>query len=182
MAGIYWGEGKTNQEELLKRLALFVAMSAMLVAVPAWAAKPTDKPAHPAHPTHPAHPAHPAHPSKGPKGQHGKKCDVKNHGYRASGSLVSATLTPATKKHHFDGTLTVDVTRANHKATLGSQTFTLTNARVFFGKGVSSTAPAAGDHVVVHGKITALPHGCSTTGFTPAVTVKSARISMPKSH
>jgi hypothetical protein len=154
----------------------------MLVAVPAWAAKPTDKAPHPAHPAHPAHPSHPSQSQKGQKAAKGGSCKVQNRGYRASGTLASATLTPAAKKHHYDGSLTADVTRSNHRSTMGSQTFTLMNARVFFGKGVSSTAPAAGDHVVVHGKITALPHGCDTTGFTPAVTVRSARITAPKSH
>jgi hypothetical protein len=95
---------------------------------------------------------------------------------------VSATLTPSGKKGHYDGTISVDVTRANHKSTTGTQTYTLNSARVHFGKGVDASAPAAGDNVVVHGKVTALRRGCSATGFTPTVTVRSIRISAPKRH
>ena len=89
-------------------------------------------------------------------------------------------LTLAAKKGHFDGTMTVDVTRANHKAATGMQTFTLTNARVRFGKGVSATAPAAGSRVRVHGKITVLPHGCATTGFTATTTIRNVEIKQAK--
>jgi ribosomal protein L31 len=107
-------------------------------------------------------------------------CTARNEGYNASGTLTSATLTPGTKKDHFDGTITVDVTRANHKTVTGMQTFTLTDARARFGKGVSSTAPAAGSRVRVHGKVTVLPHGCSTTGFTPTVTIGNFEIKQAK--
>jgi hypothetical protein len=93
---------------------------------------------------------------------------------------MSATLTPATKKGHYDGTITVDVTRANHKAMTGTQTFTLTDARVGFGKGVSSTAPAAGSRVRVHGKITVLPHGCSSMGFMATITIRNLEIKQAK--
>jgi hypothetical protein len=180
---------------VLKRTALIAGCSLAVAAVPALAAKPTHpshpahpshpvkptKPSHPAKPGHPAHPTHPSHPSHGKKGQSGT-CTPGNRGYRASGTLVSATLTPSTKKGHYDGTISLDIKRANHKSSTGTQTFTLTNSRVHFGKGVDSSAPAAGDNVVVHGKITALRHGCSATGFTPAVTVRSVRISAPKRH
>ncbi|MGH2868582.1 MAG: hypothetical protein ACRDNK_13605 [Solirubrobacteraceae bacterium] len=132
-------------------------MVALVAVVPAAAAKPP-------HPSHPAHPAHPAYPGGG-QGGGTRSCTARHEGYNAGGSLVTATLTPGTKKDRYDGTLTVDVTRANHKARLGSQTFTLTNARVRFGQGVSNTAPAAGDRVRLHGTITALPHGCATSGF-----------------
>ena len=160
----------------MKRLVALLAASALVViVVPAWAAKPT-------HPTHPPHPAHPSHPAHG-KGQsrakgHSKSkgsCKMLTEGYRASGTLTSAALTPGTKKNHFDGTVVADITRANHKAPTGSQTFTLTDARVRFGKGVSSTAPAAGDRVNVHGKITVPRHGC--TSSTPVITVRNVRIS-----
>jgi hypothetical protein len=93
---------------------------------------------------------------------------------------MSATLTAAMKKGHFDGTITVDVTRANHQATTGSQTFTLIDARVRFGKGVSSTAPAAGSGVRVHGEIRVLPHGCSSTGFTATITIRNLEIKQAK--
>jgi hypothetical protein len=101
-------------------------------------------------------------------------------GYYGRGTLVSGTLTPGAKKDHYDGTLTVDVSRANHKAPKGSQTFTLMDARVRFGKGVTSTTLTAGDRVVLHGKITVLPRKCDSTGFTSVITVRNVRIRAPK--
>jgi hypothetical protein len=142
------------------------------VVAPATVAKPP-------HPSHPAHPAHPAHPPQGGAGANGA-CAALSQGYYARGELVSGTLSPGTKKDRYDGTLTVDVARANHRAATGTQTFTLTNARVRFGKGVDKSALAAGDRVVLHGKITALPHGCSTTGFSPTITVRYVRIRAAK--
>jgi ribosomal protein L31 len=156
----------------MKRIALLVSLVALVAVVPATAAKPP-------HPSHPAHPAHPAHPGGG-QGGGARSCTARHEGYNATGSLVTAALTPGTKKDRYDGTLTVDVTRANHKAQTGSQTFTLTNARVRFGKGVSNTAPAAGDRVMLHGTITVLPHGCATSGFVPVITVRNVTIKTPK--
>jgi hypothetical protein len=149
----------------MKRIALLVSLVALVAVVPATGAKPP----------HPSHPAHPAHPGGGPR-----SCTARHEGYNATGSLVTAALTPGTKKDRYDGTLTVDVTRANHKAQTGSQTFTLTNARVRFGKGVSNTAPAAGDQVRLHGTITVLPHGCATSGFVPVITVRNVTIKTAK--
>jgi hypothetical protein len=84
---------------------------------------------------------------------------------------------PASVKNgHYDGRITVDLSRANHKSTTGTQTFTLTDARVRCGEGVSSTAPAAGSRVRVHGKITTPPHDCSSTGFTPTVSIGNLEI------
>lgn len=161
-----------------KLLVLIAAVAAVVMVVPAWAAKPSH---HKAHPSHPAHPVHgtKTHSSKG-KGKALGPCKVVTKGYRASGTLVSATLTPGAKKDHYDGTLTVDVTRANHKATEGTQSFTLTDARVRFGKGVSSTSTAVGDRVTVHGKMTTMRKGCSSSTFTSTITVHNARISAPK--
>ncbi len=146
----------------MKRFALLLAAMALVIAVPAQAKKPP-------------HPAHPSNSSNG-SGRTSKSCTARNEGYNASGTLTSATLTPATKKDHYDGALTVDVTRANHKAVTGTQAFTLTNARVRFGKGVSSTAPAAGSKVRLHGKITVLPHGCTSAGFTATITIRQVVI------
>ncbi len=110
------------------------------------------------------------------KGGKGKgACKTLTVGYRASGTLTSATLTPGAKKDRFDGTLVADITRANHEAVKGSQTLTLTDTRVRFGKGVSSTALAAGDRVTVHGKVTLAKHGC--TSSAPVITVRNVRIS-----
>lgn len=158
----------------MKRFALLVAVAAFAIVVPAQAQKPP-------HPSHPAHPTHPTHPSQGSQGNGASQsCTARSKGYNASGTLTSATLTPAAKKGHFNGTITVDVTRANHKAATGTQTSTLTNARVRFGKGVSSAAPAAGSRVRLHGKITVLPHGCASTGFTPTITISKVDITQAK--
>jgi hypothetical protein len=154
----------------MKRFALLLAVMAFAIVVPAQAKQPP----------HPSHPAHPAHPSKPSPGSGSKRCAALNEGYSASGTLKSATLTPAAKKGHFDGTITVDVTRANHEAATGMETVTLTNARVRFGKGISSTSPAAGSSVRLHGKITVLPHGCSSTGFTATITIRKVDITQPK--
>jgi hypothetical protein len=51
---------------------------------------------------------------------------------------------------------------------------------VVFHHGVSATAPAAGSRVGLHGKITELPKGCSTTGFSPTVTVRDVDIRKAK--
>lgn len=153
----------------MKKFALLLAVTAFAIVVPAEAKTPT----------HPSHPAHPSQSSKGSKGS-GRGCTPRNKGYNASGTLMSAALTPAAKKDHYDGTITVDLTFVNHKAATGSQSFTLTNARVRFGKGVSSTAPAAGSRIHVHGKMTALPRHCSSTGFTPTITIRKVEIKQAK--
>jgi hypothetical protein len=107
---------------------------------------------------------------------------VKNHGFRAYGTVTSGSLTAGTGKDRFNGSLTVNVTRANHGATTGSQTYTLTNARVRFGKGVDPMS-LTGDRVIVHGTLTALPRRCSTTGFTSTTTVRNVTIKVPhKTH
>ncbi|HWF52636.1 MAG TPA: hypothetical protein VG294_18480 [Solirubrobacteraceae bacterium] len=134
-----------------------------------------DKPPHPSHPAHPAHPSHPATPSP-------KSCAPRAVGYNARGTLVAATLTPATTGHdRFSGTLAVNVTNANHHATTGSQSFTLTGAHVVFHHGVDVTAPAAGSRVGLHGKITVLPKDCATTGFSPTITIHGVDIRVAKS-
>jgi hypothetical protein len=164
----------------MKRFALSIGVAALVAAVPAWAAKPP----HPTHPTHPTHPAHPSTPSSGATGNSGSPaggtCKVQNKGFDASGTLVSAALTPGTGNGRYNGSITVDVTRANHKGATGSETFTLSNARIEFGKGVDSTAPAAGDRVTLHGKVTALSRRCSTTGFTATTTIRDATIKAPR--
>ncbi len=126
-----------------------------------------DKPPHPSHPTHPAK-------------SNPKSCTALNRGYNASGTLVSSSLTAGTGHNRFNGTIELTVTRANHRAATGDQTFTLTNARVRFHHGVDATAPAVGSRVRLHGKITELPKGCSTTGFTSTITVRNVDIRAAK--
>ena len=144
----------------MKRFALLFAVVAFGIVVPAQA----DKPPHPSHPN----------PGKG------HTCTARDEGYLASGTLVSASLTPTATKGRFNGMLSVNVTQANHDAATGTQSFTLTNVRVYFGKGVSSTSPAPGSRVRLHGTITVLPHGCSTTGFTATTTIHKVGIQRPK--
>jgi hypothetical protein len=56
----------------------------------------------------------------------------------------------------------------------------LTDVRVVFHHGVSATALAAGSRVGLHGKITELPKGCSTTGFSSTITVHRVDIRKAK--
>ncbi|MGB7589598.1 MAG: hypothetical protein WBM00_12935 [Solirubrobacterales bacterium] len=114
-----------------------------------------------------------------PPGSH--HCQPHNVGYYATGTLVNATLTPE-GKNRYSGTIEVNVTKANHHAATGDQTFTLTGARVNFHHGVDSTAPAQGSRVKLHGKITALAKKCPTEGFTPTITVKKVDIRQAKPH
>lgn len=107
------------------------------------------------------------------------RCVPRNVGYNAVGGLVSAALT-AVGHGRFNGTLEVDVTRANHHASTGDQTFTLADARVRFHHGVDPTAPAAASRVKLHGKITKLSKHCPADGFRPTITVKKIDIRRAK--
>ena len=80
----------------------------------------------------------------------------------------------------YSGTIAVTVTRANHGAPKGEQTYTLTNARVKFRAGVDAAAPAAGSRVKIAGKITKITRKCRTEGFEPAVTVKRVDVKAAK--
>ena len=142
----------------MKKAMVIGSLASLACAVPALAAKPTQ-------PTH----------STGTR-----NCTALNKGYYATGTLVSGSLTPGATAGRYDGTLTVDVSRANHKSATASQTYTLSDARVHFGEGVTSTTLVAGDRVKLHGKVTALPHGCSTTGFTSAITARTVTIKPAK--
>ena len=143
----------------MRRIAMLAALCGFAVVVPAQADKPT----------------HPLKPTDKPDKPNSRKCVARSEGYNASGSFVKATLTKLADGR-YSGTIEVNVTRANHKAATGDQTFTLTDARVKFHKGVDPTNPAANSRVGLHGKITQLPHSCSTTGFTPVITVKKVDI------
>jgi hypothetical protein len=107
------------------------------------------------------------------------KCVPHNVGYNAVGTLVDSALT-AEENGRYSGTLEVKLTRANHHAPTGEQTFTLTGAKVKFHHGVDPTAPAAGSRVKLHGKITKLSKHCPTEGFTPTITVKKVDIRTAK--
>jgi hypothetical protein len=75
----------------------------------------------------------------------------------------------------------VHVTKANHHAA-GAKgtdvTYTLTNAKVTFGKGANP--PTANDRTKVIGKTTALAKKCDQTGFTPTITVRKVDVKSAK--
>lgn len=156
----------------MRKIMIIAAAGAALAVAPALAK-----------PTHPPHPATPDHAAKPHGNGNIHQCKVHNVGYHAKGTLVSQTLTqtagadtPTDKRDdRYSGDVVVNVTRANHKAATGEQTFTLTSARVhYYDANHDGTAdtPAAGDTVRIHGKITKLNKKCDQTGFTPTVTVK----------
>jgi hypothetical protein len=171
----------------MRKLAAFATVAALCVVGSAQAHK-TKPPSSPT-PTPPTSPA--------PAKEHGHKvptgptqpstpvpteCVAHSEGFKASGTLVSAALT-VQPNGRYNGTLQVTVTKANHHhhaPTSETVTYTLTNARVKFHHGVSAAAPAAGSRVKLGGKITELPGGCSTTGFTPTVTIAKADIKAAK--
>lgn len=147
----------------MKIFAAMTALAMVALVAPAQADKP-DKPAKPAKPA---------------KAQNGR-CTPRAVGFQANGTLVSATLTAAATSGRFDGTMTVNVTKANHRAPKGEQTYTLTGARVNFRRGVDPAAPAAGSRVRFSGKITRLAKRCPTADFTPTVTVRKVDIRAAK--
>jgi hypothetical protein len=81
----------------------------------------------------------------------------------------------------------VSITKASHGAPTGSQALALTNARLKFhvpdrnsdGKrNLADLRPD--DRVTLHGTVTKLRHGCSTSGFTPTITVRKVDFNKPK--
>jgi hypothetical protein len=151
-----------------KILISAVAVVGMAV-VPALAAKPATAPTHPTKPDHPAH-------AKG-------MCKPKHVvGFNAKGTLIASNLTQTqgtatttdTSDDRYSGTVEVNVTKANHKAPTGDQTYTLTDAKVSFYNDINGnpvTTPAAGDIVHVHGKIGHAPKKCpGPTNVITAIT------------
>jgi hypothetical protein len=128
--------------------------------------------------------------AKDPKPPKPKHCTPHNVGYKASGALVSQALTQtagadtATRKDdRYSGSLTVNVTKANHKAPKGEQTFTVSNARVHWNDADHNhvgDVPKAGDRVRLHGKLSRLRKGCDATGFTATVTLRKVSFKAPK--
>jgi len=159
----------------MKKILILSVLGLLALAVPAQAT--TEYTPAPSPPPHKPKPPHgPKTPHK-PKGPH--KCQPHSVGYNATGTLVSAALTPAEKKGRYDGTIKVNVTKANHHAPTGAETFTLTATRVRFHHGVDATAPATGSRVKLHGKITRLSKHCPQEGFTPVITIKKVDIRQP---
>ncbi len=153
----------------MHKVVLFIVLFATALALPAQAKPPGP---------------HPSHPAKS------HKCVPHAVGYRASGTLVSESLTqtagattPKTGDDRYSGTITVDVTKANHHAPKGEQTYTLAAVRVKFYDRDHNHAPdqpQAGDRVKLSGKITKLPKKCDQSGFTATITVHKVDFKHPK--
>jgi hypothetical protein len=117
----------------------------------------------------------------------GAKTPCKSHtaSYLAQGKYVSSS-TPLAPSKSWSGTLTIKLQSANHhfsqannlkvkKTARGTDyTFTVSSAKVHFGKGVKSPATTA-DHVSVTGTVTEYSKGCTAT--TPTITIKSISVS-----
>jgi hypothetical protein len=151
----------------MKKLATLAALAVIAAVGTAQAEKPAQS-----KPTPPK--AAPAKPSKP------AACVPNTEGFKASGTLITAALT-AEGHGRYSGTLEVNVTKANHHAPTGDQTYTLSHARVKFHHGVSVTEPAPGSRAKVGGKITELhSKHCTSEGFTPTITVKKVDIKSAK--
>ena len=116
-----------------------------------------------------------------------KKCKVHKVGFNGSGKLTAYGLTqskgqgtPQKGDDRYSGTLSVDVTKANHKAAKGPQDFTVTDIKVKFGPGVT-TPPANGSTVKLHGKITKINKKCDQTG-AGVITLRQIEIKVAKPY
>lgn len=158
----------------MKKIVILSVLGLLALAVPAQAM--TEYTPAPTPPPHGPKAKGKGPHGKGPHNPKSHKCQPHSVGYNATGTLVTAALSPATGKNRYDGTLEVDVGKANHKAPTGAENYTLSAARVIFHHGVDSTAPAPGSRVKLHGKITQLSKHCSQEGFTPTVTIKKVDI------
>jgi hypothetical protein len=147
----------------MKKLALLAAAGALVVAVPA-AAKP-----------HPGYPIKPGHPGQS------HKCVAHHVAYRASGTLVSWSLTK-NGNGTYSGMLSVAVTHTNNhaKGDKGTTvTYTVSDAHVTFGSHATNP-PAVGSRVQLIGKITTLAKKCDHTGFTAVTTIHHIVVHAPK--
>jgi hypothetical protein len=154
----------------MRKVALLITCLAAAAVVPAEARS-----------TKPDRPSHPAK---------SHKCQPHNSGYNAKGTLVTATITqtagsatPERGDDRYSGSVTVDVSKANHHAATGEQTYTLDAVRVkFYDRDHNHVAdqPQAGDRVKLKGKITRLPKKCDASGFTPTTTIRKVSFKPPK--
>jgi hypothetical protein len=160
----------------MRKFAILSVLGLLAVAVPAQATEYVPSPSPPPHKPKPTHKPKPPHKPKAPH-----KCVPRSLGYNATGTLVSAVFTPAAKGR-YDGMIEVTISRANHHAPTGAQTFTLTSARARFHHGVDPTALASGSRVKLHGKITQMSRHCPHEGFTPVITVKKVDVHQPPKH
>ena len=107
--------------------------------------------------------------------QHGKshKCRAHAVGYVFAGKVADAAAVTKTDDG-YAGTLTVEVTRANHwaRALKGTQyAVELDGARVRLGKGLTTSLPA-GTRVQVIGKVTTVAKKCDDKSQAGVVTLK----------
>jgi hypothetical protein len=162
------------KEDVMRRIAIAVAVGLVgVTALPAAAAKPTNH-------------------ASGPNSNH---CTYKA-AYRVHGTYVMSDLTKDLTTGTYSGT-TVELieTSANHHAkaatvsgftasTGADMTFPISGANVTVADEVdTSGGPTAGppaDRVMVKGTITELHKGCTTNGFTQAVTIKRVVVTPPE--
>ncbi|MEY2515856.1 MAG: hypothetical protein QOJ89_3214 [bacterium] len=152
----------------MMKLAALAAVAAVGLVAPAQAHKPDGV----------GKPDKPARAQKTGKGAE-SRCKPRSVGFNASGTLLTSALT-AGEDGRYSGTISVTVTRANHGAPRGEQTYSLTDVRVNFRTGVDAAAPAAGSRVRIAGKITKVTRKCQTEGSEPAVTVKRVDVKAAK--
>lgn len=159
----------------MKKLALTTALALAALAVPA-AAK--DHPDHGAKATTKTEHAQKA---KAKAETKARKCKAHGIAYVAGGTLESGTLTK-NADGTYDGTLTVNVARANHHAKADkatSKTYTLDDARVNL-HGQDPAALKPGSRVKLQGKVTKLNKKCDETGVAATTTIKRASVKDPK--
>jgi hypothetical protein len=162
----------TTLGDTMRKIPIYAGLAALALAVPAQAHEHPGK-------THRQH-----------RAAKQQTCSPHAVGYHARGTLVSSSLTqsagaatPERRDDRYSGSVTVNVTKANHKASNGEQTFTLDNAKVKFADADHNRVadePKAGDRVRLHGKVTKLRRKCDQTGFTPEVTLRKVQFKAPK--
>ena len=169
----------------MKKLVMVATLAALAAAVPAQANKGADRAAGPAADRGGKAHKQGAREGKGDRGTtRSRRCTPRRVAYVAAGLYVSSTLeqvagasTPTLRDDRYDGTLVVDVKRANKsaRADKGTQkTYTLDNARVRFADrndDGTRDQPVAGDRVKLDGKVTKLRGGCDASAFTPQLTI-----------
>jgi hypothetical protein len=123
--------------------------------------------------SNPNKPSHPSHPGQS------NKCKTHAVAYIASGTLAGQALVKNTDGS-YSGSVTVNVTHTNRHAAgdKGTQSYTLTDARVTFGLAdinhdgsVGLDDLQTGDRVRAIGKITTLAKKCNQTGFASTTTI-----------
>lgn len=145
----------------MKKLIVLVAVALATSVVPALAKNPN--------PTKPKHPAQ------------SHKCQPHKAAYTISGTLVSGSLTGT--KHHYSGSLTVHVLKANKHARgdKGKDVpYTITNANIQLGKGETASALTPNSRVKLNGFVLTFAKKCGQPAGSP--TIRNGSIKLPKTH